>query len=487
MLFNSFEFLFLFFPLVFLLFRFFVSKNYTLAIALLVVSSLLFYGWWNPQYLFLIVGSIIGNYLFARLLHTAQPVSKSKKGILAIGIILNLSLLGYFKYCNFFIENMNTLFGLHGTARHIVLPLAISFFTFQQITYLVDTYKGSISSHNFLYYTLYVTFFPQLIAGPIVHHKEVLPQFVTRKPAHFSFDDVAHGIIIFVVGLSKKVILADSLALSANPIFETATRSTLCFAESWVGALSYSLQLYFDFSGYSDMAIGIALMFGIVLPLNFKAPYKAKSIIEFWRCWHITLSRFLRDYLYIPLGGNRGGAFKRYRNLCITMLLGGLWHGAGWSFIMWGALHGFYLCVNHLWIYLKKRMGLGEETTVVGCVCGQLLTFGAVVVGWVFFRSASVGSALQMLKSMVGLHGIDGTFSTTISKPSLVVILVALGIVWTCPTVYDFLKVARIHYDGSKRPMQFSFLKVAVVVFAAIISLLFLLTIQKPEFLYYDF
>jgi alginate O-acetyltransferase complex protein AlgI len=333
MLFNSYTFIFIFLPITLLVFFSIGGKgHHRIAIAWLVAASLFFYGWWNPAYLSLILGSILFNYAVGVALSNLQAQSSAshltKKIILSFGILVNLFLLAYFKYANFFVDNLNSLSGSNFHLQTIILPLAISFFTFQQITYLVDAYKGETREYNFLHYCLFVTFFPQLIAGPIVHHREMLPQFVKNTIYKFNHQHLAIGLTIFFIGLFKKVVLADGVAVYATPVFEAAEQGVmLTFFEAWAGALAYTFQLYFDFSGYSDMAIGIARMFGIRLPLNFNSPYKSVNIIEFWRRWHITLSRFLRDYLYIPLGGNRKGKFRRYINLMITMLLGGLWHG----------------------------------------------------------------------------------------------------------------------------------------------------------------
>jgi D-alanyl-lipoteichoic acid acyltransferase DltB (MBOAT superfamily) len=266
--------------------------------------------------------------------------------LLASAIAVNLILLGYFKYANFFADNLNHFAGTALPIGQVILPLGISFFTFTQIAFLVDTYQGKVKEFNFVHYTLFVTYFPHLIAGPVLHHKEMMPQFAKRNVCHLNWDNVAVGLSIFVLGLAKKVLIADSLAEFATPIFSAvAAGGQPMLFEAWIGALAYTLQLYFDFSAYSDMAIGISLMFNVRLPMNFNSPYKATSIIDFWRRWHMTLSRFLRDYLYIPLGGSRNGKAQRYLNLMITMLLGGLWHGAGWTFVIWGGLHGFYwLC-----------------------------------------------------------------------------------------------------------------------------------------------
>jgi D-alanyl-lipoteichoic acid acyltransferase DltB (MBOAT superfamily) len=401
-LFNSYVFIFLFLPVILLIYTLLVKGGRKEgSMAWLVAASLFFYGWWNPAYLVLIIGSMVFNY-FAGMVLTG---SKSRL-MLALGISVNLGLLGYFKYADFFIENMNDIFGLDWNLQHIVLPLAISFFTFQQIAYLVDAYRQETKEYNFLHYALFVSFFPQLIAGPIVHHKEMLPQFIKDVGRVMRYEYIAVGLSVFFLGLFKKVVVADSLAEYSIQAFGTvAAGEMLTFFEAWKGALAYTFQLYFDFSGYSDMAIGLALMFGIRLPLNFNSPYKSTSIIEFWQRWHITLSRFLRDYLYIPLGGNRKGQPRRYLNLMITMLLGGLWHGAEWTFVLWGGLHGFYLVVNHAWRRLKELCGVVYHHAFFSTT-SRLLTFFVVVIGWVFFRADDVPAAILMLKSMFGHGGV---------------------------------------------------------------------------------
>lgn len=326
--------------------------------------------------------------------------SYSRRLILYFGVGANLALLGYYKYANFFVDNINTLPNTNWHIETVILPLAISFFTFQQVAYLVDAYRGETKEYSFLHYALFVTFFPQLIAGPIVHHKEMLPQFAKQSTYRLNKQDLAIGFTIFIIGLFKKVVIADSFASYATPIFASADSGlSLTFFQAWEGAIAYSLQLYFDFSGYSDMAIGLARLFGIKLPLNFNAPYQAVNIIDFWRRWHITLSRFLRDYLYFPLGGNRKGNFRRYINLFLTMLLGGLWHGAGWTYIAWGALHGCYLMLNHGWQKLwYKPINRWWSRGIA-----HTITLLAIIVSWVFFRAETFSGALAMLDSMANL------------------------------------------------------------------------------------
>lgn len=402
MLFNSFEFILLFAPVTLAVF-FLIGKyiSHMLAATWLVMASLFFYGWWNAEYLILIVASIVFNFLVG-----ARLARHSSKPLLVFGIAANLGLLGYYKYFDFFIANVNLVAGTMFEAATIVLPLAISFFTFQQIAYLVDVHKGVVEEHNFVSYALFVTFFPQLIAGPIVHHKEILPQFSEASTYRFSHNNLALGISIFVVGLFKKVVIADNLSEYVSPIFLLAdSGSAVSFAEAWQGSLGYTFQLYFDFSAYSDMAIGIARIFGVSLPINFNAPYRAVNIIEFWKRWHITLSRFLRDYLYIPLGGNRKGQTRRYANVLITMLLGGLWHGASWTFVAWGLLHGLYILTNHGWHRVRAMTGLTREFGAIGKVASVVLTFLSVVIAWVFFRAETFSGAVEILRGMVGLNG----------------------------------------------------------------------------------
>jgi alginate O-acetyltransferase complex protein AlgI len=323
---------------------------------------------------------------------------------LIFGVTANLGLLGYYKYANFFIESFNMLVGAEQVLHTVILPLAISFFTFQQIAYLADVYRGETREPNFLHYCLFVVFFPQLIAGPIVHHKEMLPQFAQDAVYRLRAEHLAVGFTIFAIGLFKKVMLADGIAVYATNVFVGAENDiAMTFFEAWGGALAYSFQIYFDFSGYSDMAIGLARMFGIRLALNFNSPYKATSIIDFWKRWHITLSRFLLNYLYIPLQGNRKGESRRFMSLMVTMLLGGLWHGAGWTYILWGGLHGVYLVINHGW---RKLYGHRKKSKLFEIIT-WMTTMLAVVVAWVPFRAESIGSAGKILATMAGINKIS--------------------------------------------------------------------------------
>tara|TARA_R110002110_G_scaffold260260_4_gene476039 strand:+ start:22096 stop:23574 length:1479 start_codon:yes stop_codon:yes gene_type:complete len=402
MLFNSYLFIFVFLPIVvagaLLLSRF--ARRDALLVWLLL-SSFVFYAHWNAYFLILLIGSSTINYLLAQRIRTAGSTRAGAR-LLILGIAGNLATIAYFKYANFFLENVTQVTGSAFEWTEIVLPIAISFFTFQQIAYLVDSRRGQVQPHRFVEYALFVAFFPQLIAGPIVHHSEMLGQL--KKLAGLRASNIAIGAAIFVIGLSKKVLIADPLGTFGGPVFAAADAGApISFLAAWAGALSFTFQLYFDFSGYSDMAIGLARMFGIRLPLNFASPYKATSIIEFWRTWHMTLSRFLRDYLYFPLGGNRRGPTRRHVNLLITMLLGGIWHGAGWGFILWGGLHGLFLIINHGW--RKLRGGRSVETVYARLACWAL-SFLAVTFAWVFFRAETVDGAFAIFTAMSGLDAV---------------------------------------------------------------------------------
>jgi D-alanyl-lipoteichoic acid acyltransferase DltB (MBOAT superfamily) len=333
------------------------------------------------------------NYVVGTHLSHQKPIPKgySYRGLLIVGVLFNLSLLGYFKYSDFFLKNINGLFSGDIPLLHLALPLAISFYTFQQIAYLVDSYRGETREYDFLNYALFVTFFPQLIAGPIVHHSQMMPQFAKVQNKVKNYRNIALGLFIFSMGLFKKVAIADSFAMWASEGFDVATK--LNMVEGWITSLSYTFQLYFDFSGYTDMAIGIALLFNISLPSNFNSPYKATSIQDFWRRWHITLSNFLREYIYIPLGGNRKGELHTYLNLFVTFLLGGIWHGAGWTFVFWGMLHGIGLMVHRAW----QRVGFRLPTLVA-----WFITFNFINIAWVFFRAKEWSDAIKVLSGMFG-------------------------------------------------------------------------------------
>jgi len=407
MLFNSYEFLFLYLPAVLAGFYGLVRYRRDFAIAWLGLASLFFYGWWNPAYVLLLLASIGFNFRAGRGISLMPEGSTARKWLLAGAIAADLALLGYYKYANFFVRAVNDLAGTHWGLEEIVLPLGISFFTFTQIAFLVDAYRGRAREYRFAPYLLFVTYFPHLIAGPILHHGEMMPQFSRDQRGRRIADDFAAGFTLFLFGLFKKTVLADGIAPHAQQLFTAAQSQPPMFLESWIGALAYTFQLYFDFSGYSDMAIGLSLLFGIRLPVNFDSPYKAADIAEFWRRWHMTLSRFLRDYLYIPLGGNRCAPWRHSLNLFLTMLLGGFWHGANWTYLAWGALHGTYLVIHHGWAKLRQRVGWGADpVSRPARWAGRLFTFLAVVFGWVLFRADSLATAGNILRGMLGLNGL---------------------------------------------------------------------------------
>ena len=414
MLFNSPVFLFAFLPATLL--GFFLAARFgaSLALAWLTAASIVFYGWWNIAWVPLMLASIGFNFLAGRAIAArhagVQAVSlarPSAKALLIGAIGVNLTALAYFKYAGFIVDTLADLAG--STVRWPAgeLPLGISFFTFTQIAFLVDVYQRKAADFSPVRYGLFVTYFPHLIAGPILHHREMMPQFERADIFRFSAARLSDGMVMFILGLFKKTVLADAFGGYASPAFAAAGTHALSLFESWGAALSYTLQIYFDFSGYSDMAIGLALMIGIHLPMNFRSPYKARNIAEFWRRWHMTLSRFLRDYLYIPLGGNREGLARRQSNLMITMLLGGLWHGAGWTFVIWGGLHGLYLVLFHTWRVGVERWGPGNGPAWLAATApfSWLATFLAVVIAWVFFRAADLPTAVSMLRGMAGQHG----------------------------------------------------------------------------------
>lgn len=439
MLFNSYIFIFAFFPIVFWGFFRIGAHNQFRAALWLAAASLFFYAWWDIRFIGLLLGSIAFNYCAGYFI--AHRVVRSPillKFSVGSAIASNLILLGYFKYTNFFAENLNFIANMTLPITEYILPLGISFFTFTQIAFLVDTSQGKVKDFNFVRYTLFVTYFPHLIAGPVLHHQEMMPQFASRRVYRMQWKSIAPGLTIFVLGLAKKVLIADSLIEFSTPVFSAAASGEhIYFLDAWVGALAYTLQLYFDFSAYSDMAIGLSLMLNVRLPMNFNSPYKALSIIEFWKRWHMSLSRFLRDYLYIPLGGNRNGKNRRYLNLMVTMLIGGLWHGASWTFIAWGGLHGAFLIANHTWREIKQKMQWGNGGRLTAIFSGTL-TFLAVVIGWVFFRADSISSAVSILQGMTGINGLLTKWAP--SRNALLIIVPCMIFVFVSPNIGQIFK-----------------------------------------------
>ena len=524
MLFNSLPFIFLFLPVVLTGFFVLGRRSPMSAAAWLTLASLFFYGWWNPLYVSLLVISMVFNYRIGLSIvqaHAARRLTTAR-GMLTFALVADLGLLAYYKYANFFLDNLNAALQTHVSLGEIILPLGISFFTFTQIAFLVDAYQGKAREYSFVHYALFVTYFPHLIAGPILHHAEMMPQFARREIYHPDAGALAAGVTLFVLGLTKKVLIADEVGQYVAPFFDAARGGTaLTFVEAWCGALAYTFQLYFDFSGYSDMAVGLSLLFGVKLPANFHSPYKAANIIDFWRRWHITLSRFLRDYLYVPLGGNRNGPARRYINLLITMLLGGLWHGAGWTFVLWGALHGIYLCVNHGWIALRSALGFSSRSTAWGRALSCGLTFMAVVVGWVIFRADSLSTALVILHGMAGGHGFAlpdhwlakwGSLGMWLSAQGVMFndtrglvtaglaywIIALLLVVWLAPNTQQIMSRAKpvlgafaenvegagdyMHHWWRWRPAPWLAAPLAVLALLVVVNLH-----KKSEFLYFQF
>jgi alginate O-acetyltransferase complex protein AlgI len=391
MLFNSYEYLLWFLPATLVVF--FALGRWPLAAqAWLTVASLFFYGWWNPWHLPLILGSIAFNFALAAALRRGGG-----RGVLALGVAANLALLGVYKYADFFLANVARWTGEPPPLLHLALPLGISFFTFTQIAYLVDVYRRKAEEPHVVNYALFVTFFPHLLAGPIIHHSEMMPQFAQATNKRPQWENLAAGLFLLTIGLAKKVLLADTFAPIADAGF--AAPAALAAPAAWIAVLAYTMQIYFDFSGYTDMALGAARMFNIRLPINFDSPYRATDIRDFWHRWHITLSRFLREYLYIPLGGNRHGEARTAANLLATFLLGGLWHGAAWTFVLWGLLHGIAIVVCRAW----QRFGAPLPPLLAWAA-----TFLFVTVSWVFFRATSLDNALAMLGAMAGANGAAG-------------------------------------------------------------------------------
>ncbi|ATQ70269.1 MULTISPECIES: MBOAT family O-acyltransferase [Methylosinus] len=433
MLFTSPIFLFGFLPVVLCGFLILERRGDAESCALwLTAASFVFYGWWSPSFLIVLLASTAANFTLARGME--QMRGALRRAVFIAGLAGNLALLGYFKYADFLISSVNDVAGTEFVLLHIVLPLGISFFTFQKIAYLADIHAGRAVAGRFADFVLFVFFFPQLVAGPIVHHAEMTPQFSRLAPVGGGVDWVrlATGAAIFLIGLIKKIVVADQIAPYASPAFAAAQDGPVGLLLGWQAALCYSAQLYFDFSGYSDMAIGLARLFGLRLPANFASPYAATSIGEFWRRWHMTLSRFLRDYVYIPLGGGRCGATRRGLNLMATMLLGGLWHGAGWTYILWGGLHGLYLLIAHAWS--------GWGRLALPRPLGWLLTLAAVVVAWVPFRAASVGDAANILAGMAGLHGLHGAGAAIEAPGGLVAAMAILAACAVLPNTQQIMR-----------------------------------------------
>jgi alginate O-acetyltransferase complex protein AlgI len=461
MIFSSIEFVYVFLPIVFFLFVF--SRRVAgvgVALGVLTVASFVYYAYWKLDYLWILLGSIVANYAIARAL---IPGRLWTMALMIGGVAANLGLLFWFKYASFASGVMSGIGLIDTTLAPKVLPLGISFFTFQQIAYLVDRARGQAPSHSLLKHALFVSFFPQLIAGPIVHHAEMMPQLEHPRA---SWEGVSTGLFIFGIGLFKKAVIADSIA----PVVEQgfADPGSLATINAWAVVIAYTLQLYFDFSGYSDMAVGLGRLFGVRLPWNFLSPYKATSIATFWRTWHVTLSHFLKDYVYIPLGGSRHGYWRTILSLMITMVLGGIWHGAGWTFILWGTIHGVALSLNHTW----RRVGIALPGAL-----GWLLTFSIVVAGWVLFRAESLAGAWTMYSRMAGVDApaFDITHQVLFQAAGYIVLGLALA--------FAFPNTSKLAERFRPTPIWLAFGGVVLAIAMAHILGRF----EAPEFLYFDF
>lgn len=417
MQFNSYIFILCFLPLSligYFSFRHFAKEK--LALGYLLLMSLWFYGYFNPSYLLVICSSILVNFTLSKCMLSIEKAhgdNRKRKALFVFGLLFDVGLIFYFKYYDFFIENINSLFKSDFNLRHIVLPLGISFFTFQQISFIVDAYKGKTKDYSFLEYALFVAYFPQLVAGPIVLHSELIPQFRDEKKHRLNYENLSKGIIIFTRGLAKKMLIADMFGGAVDYGFTVAGtiavgEGALTIPEILIVMLSYTFQIYFDFSGYSDMAIGLGKMFNFEITRNFNSPYKAISVADFWKRWHMTLTRFLTTYIYIPLGGNRKGKVRTYINTMIVFLISGIWHGANWTFILWGVLHGLGQCFNKLFhgVYEKVCSALGKTGNGIIRVFSWIITFIFLNFTWLLFRAESVTQWTQIIKRL-GVLNLD--------------------------------------------------------------------------------
>ena len=483
MIFNSFQFLFLFLPVTLLGYYLLGRTSQKMAAVWLLLASFFFYCSWDYRYLPILLLSMTSNYFACCRIIAANQARK--KAWLTAAVLFNLALLGYFKYINFFISSINSIVSQDIQLLTIILPIGISFFTFTQISILVDAYYAKVKEINPLHYALFTSYFPYIVAGPVLHHKDMMPQFADRTNYQVNGDNFAVGITLFAFGLAKKLLIADNLVPMVDAAFGSDNPQLM---QAWLGVFAYSFQLYFDFSGYSDMALGVSRLFGFQIPFNFNSPYKASSVSDFWLRWHISLSRFLRNYLYIPLGGNRHGQLSRYRNLLLTMLLGGLWHGSNWTFVIWGGLHGLYLCVQHGWQSL--RGGKAEPPGKLVVVANRALTFLAVMVAWCFFRAADVSSALNMLAGMAGGNG----FSLVASVDPLGCGMLAISacIAFSMPNTNEIILYCASRFEN--KPSSSSILNMRWVpgirwgVLTGIILALCILSMDKPQdFIYAQF
>ncbi len=437
MLFNSYPFIFVFLPVVVIGFHLLKAYKANAAITWLIACSLVFYSLWEPKYLILLLGSITANYSLGLLIKRSEALGRS---LFSTGVLLNIGLLAYFKYAHFIVDNINWMSGTDFHFDAIVLPLAISFFTFQQIAYLLDVYRGSINKHSFMDYCLFVCFFPQLIAGPIVHFNEIIPQFKQHCRADERSKKLLLGLLLFIIGLFKKTVIADSLGDLVDPIYLDASKGiAIATSQAWFSTFSYALQVYFDFSAYSDMAIGLGLMFGIHLPFNFNSPYKARNFFEYWQRWHMTLTRFMRTHVYLPLARSRKIPVNHIGALMISVVIGGLWHGAEWTMVLWGLVHSAFLLLNHGWHVLKRQFS--KKTAAIDSAlyiaASIAFTFFIGMLARVLFRSENSESATVLFQAMMGMS--TSSYAAEISGLSLLAVSLLLLACWLLPNSQQLL------------------------------------------------
>lgn len=479
MVFSSGAFLFLFLPIVVLGVLLLGKAPTVFRIRWLLCCSLFFYGYWEPRLLWLLGASIAGNYGFGRAIQR----SDRRRTWLYTGVAFNLGLIAWFKYAGFFAETLNALLKAGIPIPHVILPLGISFFTFQQIAYLVDVSVDGKAERSLLRYAFFVAFFPQLIAGPIVHHRHVLPFLREEGALRISRAMAAEGAVYFAIGLFKKVAIADTISRVVGPVFGAADSGLVPdMSLGILGVLGYSLQIYFDFSGYSDMAIGLGLLFGLRFPANFNSPYQARDFVEFWRRWHITLSEFLRDYVYIPLGGNRKGKIRRYMNLIMTMLLGGLWHGAHWNFVIWGGIHGVLLALNHL----AYRFVSPDRLSRVGGKVASIVVMAVVSVIWIPFRATTFGGAGNMVRSLFGM-GEGEIVAIPAAPPGLgswwTVVTMGISVALFCPNSGEISRF----YREAKYSAKIGLETFALTLFCVCGFYILYFSNRVTEFIYFNF
>ncbi len=474
MVFSSYEFVFAFLPIV-LAGYFCAHKSILIQNIILVAASLFFYAYFNISYLPIILASIVINYFIGYIISKKSDNAVLSKIFCVAGVLFNIGLLGYFKYYDFFIENINAAFNQDFTLKHILLPLGISFFTFQQLSFIISVYKKEEKVEDFLSYSLFVSFFPQLVAGPIVSYSEMMPQFINRENRRFNIENFSKGLYIFVFGLFKKLVIADTLNIFVSNGFSTEEMS---LAAGWATSLSYTLQIYFDFSGYSDMAIGLGKMFNINIPLNFNSPYKSQSIGEFWKRWHITLGRALRTFIYIPLGGNRKGKARMYLNYMITFLLSGLWHGASWSFVLWGGLNGLFIVFEKIFSKVLSKIPKAVKIAITFLITNAL---------WVLFRAETFEQAVSVYKSMINFSNIGLSSVSALAADGIMGLPAPIALAYVAVLVIGLLAVVFFSKNVIEKAEKFK----PTTVNSLIVALLFVVSVlfisRESVFIYFNF